>query len=94
VSADSVLALFRRTLGVGARRAKARAIGLAYLVRQVPPASALAVDVIAVEVEHRSGFRANVYFPYTRDEEQRPVFSEPFSLPGTLQVIGARQQRP
>ena len=89
-SPDSVLALFRRTLGVGARRARARTIGLAYLVLQVPPQGTSAIEVVAVEVEHRSGFRANVYFPYIRDEERRPVFSEPFSLPGTLRVIGAR----
>jgi hypothetical protein len=88
---DSVLALFRRTLTAGVSRAKARAVGLAYLKQEIPPRATRAVNVVVVEVDSRDGYRANVVFPYTRDEEQRPVFGASFTMPGTLQAFGARR---
>jgi hypothetical protein len=89
---DSVLALFRRTLAAGIPRAKARAVGLAYLRQEVPPRATRAVNVVVVEVDSRDGYRANVVFPYTRDEEQRPVFGVSFTRPGTLQAFVPRRQ--
>jgi hypothetical protein len=88
---DSVLALFRRTLTAGVSRAKARAVGLAYLGQEIPPRASRAVNVVVVEVDSRDGYRANVVFPYTRDEEQRPVFGAFFTLPGALQAFGPRR---
>ena len=84
---DTVLAQFRLALGKAARRTKATAIGLGYFMKRTPPGSDREAETVAVEVEHRSGYRANVFFPYTRDQEGKPVFGEPFTLPGTLQSM-------
>ncbi len=88
---DAVLAQFRSALGTAARRTRATTIGLAYFVKRAPPDGVTPLETVVVEVEHRSGIRANVFFPYTRDEEGRPLFGEPFSVPGTLQTMTGRR---
>jgi len=88
---DTVLAQFRLALGTAARRTRATAIGLAYFVTRAPADSVREVQMVAIEVEHRSGYRANVLFPYTRDEEGTPVFGDPFNLPGTLRAMTGRR---
>ncbi len=89
VSPDTVLALFRRTLAVSARKMTVRAVGLAYLTTQPASGTTRVVNGITVEVEFRSGYRTNVFFPYTRDEEQRPVFSASVVARGTLRAMQA-----
>jgi hypothetical protein len=91
ITPDSVLVAFRRALGAAARKQKSRAIGLAYLVRQVPPGAKDSLDAVLVEVEHGSGYRADVLCPYTRNEFGEPVFGPSFMMPGTLREMpGAR----
>jgi hypothetical protein len=80
---DSVLVAFRQALGTGARDRKSEAIGLAYFRNVVPPGGVKPVPVLMVEVEHRSGYRANVVFPYEHTGEH-PVFESPFSFPALL----------
>lgn len=81
---DSVLARFRTALGIAARRQRSRAIGLAYLARTAPPGDSRGVETVVIEVEHRSGKRANVHFPYVFEGTEQPVFGTPFTRPGTL----------
>ena len=80
---DSVLVSFRQALGSSARGRKLQTIGLAYFRSVVPPGGVKPVPVLVVEVEHRSGYRANVVFPYEHTGEQ-PVFEAPFTIPALL----------
>lgn len=92
-TADSTLRSFRLALATAARQSSSQAIGLAYMVHTVPPRGRASVDAVVVEVEHRNGYRANVVFPYTRNEAQEPVFGESFMLPGTLRSLPAPSAR-
>ncbi len=87
---DSMLASFRQLLGAGARQRKSVAIGMAYLVRRAPAARAGLIDAVLVEVEHRSGFRTNVLYAYTRDESGEPFFAEAIRSPGTMRTLSTR----
>lgn len=89
---DSVLVAFRRALGAAARRNRARAIGLAYLVRRPLPGTPEVVDAVLVEVEHRSGYTADVLCPYTRNEFGEPVFGASYRAAGTLRELVAKRR--
>ena len=89
---DSVLVAFRHALGTAARRNKSRAIGLAYLVRRPLPGKSDVVDAVLVEVEHRSGFSADVLCPYTRNEFGEPVFGTTYRQAGTLRELIAKRR--
>ncbi len=89
---DSVLASFRQALGAGARQRQAQAIGLAYFRSVVPPGGAAAVSVLVVEVEHRSGYRANVLFPFEHTQEN-PEFRAPFTQVAQLHEFEAPAPR-
>jgi len=80
---DTVLLSFRQALGSSARGRKLQTIGLAYFRSVMPPGGVKPVPVLVVEVEHRSGYRANVVFPYEHTGEQ-PVFEAPFTIPALL----------
>jgi len=90
---ESTLVSFRRALAVAARESSCQAIGLAYMVHTVPPHGRKTVDAVVVEVEHRNGYRANLVFPYSRDDAQDPVFGEAFVLPGSLRGLPVRRTR-
>ena len=86
---DSALVSFRRALGLGARAKRSTAIGIAYFRQLILPGTADSQPVLVVEVEHRSGYRANLLFPYSNAGES-PEFGEPVVLPGALQEFGGR----
>ena len=88
---DSVLVSFRLALANAARRSTCQAIALAYMAHLVPPQGGMPIDAVVVEVEHRSGYRANIVFPYQRDEAQEPVFGSSFSRPGTLRALPGKR---
>lgn len=87
---DSALGPFRTLLVAGGRRNGARGIGLAYAQRSARAGAQRAVNAIVVEVEHQSGYRANVVWPYTRDEEGRPVFGASSTTVGLLTGLKTR----
>jgi general stress protein 26 len=89
---DSVLTTFRQALGLGARQRKSVAIGMAYLVRRIPAGGTAPVEAVLVEVEHRSGYRVNVLYPYAREESGEPVFASAVRLPGTLRSMATRSR--
>lgn len=101
LTTDSVLASFRQALGVGARERKSQTIGLAYFRSVVTPGGSVPVSALVVEVEHRSGYRANVVFPFEHTDEQ-PSFQTPYSTPTLLREFttvvrkqsGATSRRP
>jgi len=98
---DTVLLSFRQALGSSARGRKLQTIGLAYFRSVMLPGGVKPVPVLVVEVEHRSGYRANVVFPYEHTGEQ-PVFEAPFTIPALLHEFesavvkksGATRRRP
>lgn len=92
ITPDSVLDAFRKALGAAGRRQRSTAIGVGYIVRRAPPGSRTPLDAIIVEVEHRTGFRSTVMYPYTRQESGEPVFGAPTRSPGTLREIAGRRQ--
>jgi len=83
---EGVLLTFRHALGAGARERKSEAIGLAYFRRLVPPGGTKPMGVLVVEVEHRSGFRANVMFPFEHNDEQ-PTFQAPYTTAARLHEL-------
>ena len=87
LTSDSTLVSFRRALGAGARAQRSSAIGMAYFRQLILPGSADSQPVLVVEVEHRSGYRANVLFPYSHTGES-PEFGAPVVRPGALQEFG------
>lgn len=89
---DSVLVAFRQALVNGARRQGSRACGVGYLVRRALPGSAKPVDAVVVEIEYRTGYRANFTFPYTRDESGQPVFSRAIQSAGTLRGFAGNRR--
>lgn len=93
ITPDSSLAAFRETLGTAARRRKVTAVGLAYLARRTPPGASALVDAVIVEVEHGGGYRADLLFPYTRNDFGEPVFGAAFTAPGTLHALDTRRKR-
>ena len=90
---DSLLIEFRRSVGLGARRQKSRAVAIGYLTRRMLPHSDRPIESVMVEVEHISGFRADVLYPYMRNEFGEPVFGAPLIGPGTLRTLETRRQR-
>jgi hypothetical protein len=92
-SSDSALAAFRVTLGNAARRRKVGTVGLAYLVRRAVPGARDSVDAVLVEYERVTGERADVLFPYTRNEFGEPVFGRSYALAGTLRVLSEKRPR-
>jgi hypothetical protein len=89
---DSVLVSFRQALGASARARRSDAIGLAYFRSLVPPRGTEAVSVLVVEVEHRSGYRGTVAFPFEHTQEH-PEFRAPFMLPAQLHEFGGGQKK-
>jgi hypothetical protein len=89
---DSVLVSFRQALGAGARARRSETIGLAYFRSLMPPRGTAAVSVLVVEVEHRSGYRANVAFPFEHTQEH-PEFRTPFLLPAQLHEFDGGQKK-
>ena len=90
---DNLLAGFRLSVGAGGRRQRSRAVALGYLARRMPPLAIRPVEAVVVEVEHVSGYRIDVYFPYTTNEFGEPVFGRSYNTPGTLRALDARRPR-
>ena len=74
----------RRILQSSASQNHYRAIGLVYDVRVVPPGSRDKTDAVLIELEHQSGYRVNVYWPYTKRSTGAPSLGAAFAVAGTL----------
>ena len=88
-AATQVLSDLRRVFQQSATPSGYRAIGLAYDVRVVPPGSTNKTDAVLVELEHHTGYRVNVHWPYTRGRSGPPTFGAPFAATGTLHCYDA-----
>ena len=82
-SAKVILGL-RQAFGQSATKGKYRAIGLAYDVRVTAPGVSTPTDAVLVELEHATGYRVNVYWPYTGSPKDPPRFGAAFAVEGTL----------
>lgn len=60
---DGLIASLRRS----AERGEFKAIAIFTDVRVQPPSSDTKTDAVQVELEHRDGYSATVFFPYERD---------------------------
>ena len=87
---EPALVEFRTLLGAAGRTQRSPAIGLGYRVRRTTPAGA-STDAIMVEFEHRSGYRANVLFPFTRTEAGDLVYGTEQFIAGTLREIAPKR---
>ena len=86
---DTIVSSFRDLLSAAARRQKSTVAGIGYLVQRIPPGGKSAVNAVLVEVESASGYRADVLWPYTRNEFGEPQFAKSYVLPGSMRVYGA-----
>ena len=91
---DTIVSSFRDLLSAAARRQKSTAAGLGYLVQRIPPGGKSAVNAVLVEVESVSGYRADVLWPYTRNEFGEPQFARSYVLPGSMRVFGVDRNTP
>jgi hypothetical protein len=91
---DTIVNPFRDLLSAAARRQNSTAAGLAYLVQRIPPGGKSAVNAVLVEVESVSGYRADVLWPYTRNEFGEPQFAKFYVLPGSMRVFGGKGDTP
>jgi len=90
---DSVLHAFRQLIGAAGRRQRVVAIGVGFLVRRGSTRSGKPRDAVAVEIESADGFRANYFFPYTKNEFGEPIFGNVLAAPGTLtQLVPAKRR--
>ena len=71
-----------------ARAGRYSATAMFYDVRITPPGQGAKSDAIQVELEHSSGYCANVFFPYTRDSGGHVSFSQIFASKRDLSVFG------
>ena len=86
---DTTVGQFRELLSAAARRQQSPIAGIGYLVRRVPPGGKVAVNAVLVEVESVSGYRADVLWPYTRNEFGEPQFAKSYVLAGSMRVFGS-----
>ncbi|MCC7054464.1 MAG: pyridoxamine 5'-phosphate oxidase family protein [Gemmatimonadaceae bacterium] len=87
---EPALVEFRTLLGAAGRTQRSPAIGLGYRIRRTTPSGPQA-DAIMVEFEHRSGYRANVIFPFTRTEAGDVVFETEQFMAGTLRELAPKR---
>ncbi len=85
---DTVVSSFRELLSAAARKQQSTIAGVGYLVRRVLPGGKVAVNAVLVEVESMSGYRADVLWPYTRNEFGEPQFAKSYVLAGSMRVFG------
>jgi hypothetical protein len=91
---DTIVSSFRELLSAAARRQKSTAVGIGYLVQRVLPGGKSAVNAVLVEVESAAGFRADVLWPYTRNDFGEPQFTKSYVLPGSMRVFGGVANTP
>ena len=78
-AAKDLIAILRKSYRQEAEVSHYEATGLFYDVRIAPPGTEHKTDAVQVELEHRSGYCANVFFPYSRDAKGHLVFGEIFA---------------
>jgi len=86
-SATEVITTLHAGLAAKARAGLVRATALAYNARVQPPGTSSKSDAVAIELEHRDGYDATVYFPYTI-KGGVVSFADPFAVAGPHQVFG------
>ena len=70
-----------RSLREGAEGGSYRAIAIFVQARVAPPAGGATTEAIEVMLEHRGGYCANAFFPYTRGADGFPNFAGFFAVP-------------
>lgn len=86
-SSAEVIAMLHAGFAAKAKAGQVRATALAYDARVQSPGAASKSDAVAIELEHRDGYNATVYFPYTM-KGGVVSFATPFAAAGTHQVFG------
>jgi len=85
---EDVIALLRVSLRERAETESFVASILVYDVRITPPEATGPTDAIAVELEHRSGYVAKLFFPYKLTDGNLKL-EPPFGRPGVRTVFSA-----
>ena len=86
-SSAEVIAMLHAGFAAKAKAGRVRATALAYDARVQAPGTSSKSDAVAIEVEHRDGYNATIYFPYTI-KGGVVSFANPFAVAGPRQVFG------
>ncbi len=78
----SVIETLTQKLKESARVGAAKATAIVFDVRIIPPGKSEKMDAIQVSVDHAEGFSAEVFFPYSIDDERGVVFGRTFAQKG------------
>jgi hypothetical protein len=89
-----LIALLKHELRLRASDSKCQATALIYDVRIVPPGLSEKVDAIEVVLDHRSGFSAEVFYPYSFGEHGELKLEKSFAQRGqceSFQIKGKNE---
>jgi len=78
-SSGELIAFVRERVRQQAQAGNYVAIAMFYDVRIAPPGEKTKSPAVQVELEHRSGYCADVFFPYSRNKVGVVVFGETFA---------------
>lgn len=78
----SVIEVLTQKLKESIQSGDAKATAIVFDVRIVPPGKGEKTDAIQVSVDHAEGFSAEVFFPYSIEEERGVVFERTFAQKG------------
>jgi hypothetical protein len=84
---DALMSTFRELAEAGNIRASA----LLFDCLTIPPGETERVDAVAVQLDHRDGYSAVVFFPYEIDEDKSVSFAEPFAFEGDHEIFGEEE---
>ena len=85
---DALMSIFREQAEAGNIRASA----LLFDCLTVPPGQTERVDAVAVQLDHRDGYSAVVFFPYQIGEDKSVSFAEPFAFEGDHEIFGEEEE--
>jgi hypothetical protein len=85
---QDLLTLLRDEHSKLAGSGKIKASAILYDVRIVPPGCISKRDAVAIELDHRDGYSAIVYYPYRIEPESALHVEPPFAQQGENQTFG------
>jgi hypothetical protein len=79
--------LLEKAFQVGARTGKYKATALIVDMRVVPPGKDVKQDAIAARLDHRDGYSAVVFFPYSIGATGEVTIEAPFAVKGEQRIF-------
>ena len=88
--ASDLFGFLKQAFQEKARNDECRATAILVDVRIIPPGSTQKCDAIQVSLDHRSGYSAEVFYPYRR-ENSGVVYGAIFAQRGAEEIFGCKQ---